>query len=144
MKDRKLDVILFLLIVILVGLNIVIARTWMYKNNESYVTPPNYFTLPINKNKTFEATVTGFNTVSEQTDGNPCMAKSGYICGRTDVIACPRNIPQGLKVKIKNKVYTCMDWTASKYNGRFDISFDKDIEAAKKFGKQKLMVELIK
>lgn len=141
--SKKTDIIFSIALIILVALNASVIAYNIRKPPISNIEPQNYFSLPINENKTFEATITGFNTIEEQTDGNPCIAKSGYICGRTDVIACPRNIPQGLKVKIKDKIYTCMDWTAEKYNGRFDISFDKDIEAAKKFGKQKLLVELI-
>lgn len=138
MTAYKLSFILYILII----LNVVVFAYGIREPTISYVQPQNYFTLPINENKKFQAIVTAFNTVPEQTDGNPCMAKSGYICGRTDIVACPRNIPQGLKVKIKEKIYTCMDWTAGKYNGRFDISFDKDLEAARKFGKQRLFVEL--
>jgi len=64
------------------------------------------------------------------------MAKFGYICERDDVVACPRDIPAHTKVIIFNKEYECMDWTAYKYNGRFDISFDKDIQGAKNFRKK--------
>ena len=37
---------------------------------------------------------------------------------------------------IDGKVYVCEDRTAEKYDGRFDISFDQDINAAIQFGKQ--------
>jgi len=99
------------------------------------------------KQKTKEisnATITAFNTVTWQTDDTPCLAKFGYICNRDDVVACPRDIPAHTKVIIFNKEYECMDWTALKYNGRFDISFDKDIQGAKEFGKKytKVIVKL--
>ncbi len=72
--------------------------------------------------------ITGFNTVPEQTDDKPCDAKYGYICGRDDVTACPRSIEAHTIVDIWGKRYECMDWTAEKYNGRFDISCDKDMD----------------
>ncbi len=96
------------------------------------------------RKKEISATITAFNTVPWQTDNSPCMAKFGYICERDDVVACPRDIPAHTKVIIFNKEYECMDWTAYKYNGRFDISFDKDIQGAKNFGKKytKVIVKL--
>jgi hypothetical protein len=89
-----------------------------------------------------KAVVTAFNTVETQTDNNPCEAKFGYICGRDDVIACPRNFPAHTKAVILDKEYECMDWTNVKYNGRFDISFDKDIDKAISFGKKYLTITL--
>ena len=77
--------------------------------------------------KKVHAYVTGYNTVKEQTDSTPCIAASGDdICGRTDVVACPRDIALGTKVVIDGKSYTCLDRTHEKFNGRYDISCDKD------------------
>lgn len=71
--------------------------------------------------------VTGYNTVPEQTDSTPCIAASGAdICGRTDVVACPRAIPLGTEVEIDGKRYVCEDRLAPKYDSRIDISCDKD------------------
>jgi len=71
--------------------------------------------------------VTGYNTVPEQTDSTPCIAASGdNICGRTDVVACPRAIPLGTIIEIDGKDYTCLDRLAEKYDNRIDISCDKD------------------
>jgi len=76
-----------------------------------------------------EAHVTGYNTVVAQTDSTPCIAASGdNICGRDDVVACPTNVPLYTKVEIEGKQYTCLDRTAGKYDGRYDISCDKDFE----------------
>lgn len=86
------------------------------------------------------AIVTAFNTVESQTDGNSCSAAAGNICGRDDVIACPREVPLHTWKIIDGKEYECMDRTHIKFNGRYDISFDKDIEAAKNFGIRKLLV----
>lgn len=74
-----------------------------------------------------KARVTGYNTVKAQTDQTPCISATGDdICGRNDVVACPRNIKLGTKVEIDGKTYFCLDRTALKFNGRFDISCDKD------------------
>ena len=73
------------------------------------------------------ALVTGYNTVPEQTDATPCIAATGDdICGRTDVVACPTAYPLGTQVEIDGSRYVCLDRTAAKYNGRWDISCDKD------------------
>jgi len=94
--------------------------------------------------ETLTATVTAFNTVAAQTDSNPCEAASGdNICGRRDVVACPRRVPLGTWVKIKGKRYECLDRTAKKHDGRFDISFDKDIQAAKKWGIPRVKVTIL-
>jgi len=71
--------------------------------------------------------VTGYNTVPEQTDSTPCIAASGDdICGRTDVVACPRAIELGTEIVIDGKSYVCLDRLAEKYDHRIDISCDKD------------------
>lgn len=79
--------------------------------------------------RTIRAHVTGYNTVPEQTDSTPCIAASGdNICGRTDVVACPRAYPLGTEVMIDGKLYRCLDRTATKFDGRWDISCDKDMK----------------
>ena len=94
--------------------------------------------------ETVVATVTAFNTVEAQTDSNPCEAASGdNICGRTDVVACPRDIPLGTWVVISGKRFECLDRTARKYDGRFDISFDKDIRAALNWGIRSVQVRIL-
>lgn len=71
--------------------------------------------------------VTGYNTVPEQTDSTPCIAASGAnICGRTDVVACPRAIALGTELEIDGKVYVCLDRLAEKYDHRIDVSCDKN------------------
>lgn len=73
------------------------------------------------------AYVTGYNTVPEQTSPTPCIAASGdNICGRTDVVACPRRISLGSFLQIRGATYICEDRLAKKYDTRFDISCDKD------------------
>jgi hypothetical protein len=83
------------------------------------MTPPQY--------RQICALVTGYKTVPAQTDRTPCIAASGAnICGRSDVVACPRNIRFGTLVEIRGVIYVCEDRTAQKFDGRFDISCDKD------------------
>lgn len=73
------------------------------------------------------AYVTGYNTVPEQTDKEPCIAASGAdICGRRDAVACPRSIELGTVIEIRGTTYVCEDRLAKKHKKRFDISCDKD------------------
>jgi hypothetical protein len=73
------------------------------------------------------AYVTGYNTTPGQTDDTPCIAASGGdICGRTDVVACPRRISLGTYLQIRGATYICEDRLAKKFDTRFDISCDKD------------------
>ena len=75
------------------------------------------------------AYVTGYNTVPAQTDDTPCIAASGAdICGRRDAVACPPRIGLGTVVEIRGTTYVCEDRLARKYNTRFDISCDKDVD----------------
>ena len=83
--------------------------------------------------KTF--TVSAYNTVPAQTDSSPCISASGDdICGRSDVVACPRMYPFYTRFIIDGKEYECLDRTARKYGDRLDISFDKDMQGAVNFG----------
>ncbi|MBP8689028.1 3D domain-containing protein [Patescibacteria group bacterium] len=103
------------------------------------------YNSPILIKKQTYATITAYNTVPEQTWGDPCISASGdNICGKKNIVACPRSIPLGTWVIIDNEYYQCLDRLALKYDDRFDISFDKDIEGAKEFGKQNKEVLIIK
>lgn len=94
--------------------------------------------------RTIIAEVTGFNTVSGQTDSSPCVAAGGYICGRSDVVACPRQIDLGTWVLIEGVGrYQCMDRLAQRFDHRFDISFDQDVAAALHFGRQVRTVQVL-
>lgn len=89
------------------------------------------------------ATVTAYNTVPAQTDSSPCISASGHnICGRDDVTACPRSIAFGTIIEINRKRYYCYDRLSSKYDNRFDISFDKDVQSAKEWGIKTLEVKI--
>ena len=75
------------------------------------------------------AYVTGYNTVPAQTDSTPCIAASGAnICGRHDAVACPSRISLGTVVEIRGTTYVCEDRLARKFDSRFDISCDKDVD----------------
>jgi hypothetical protein len=94
--------------------------------------------------ETVIATVTGFNTVEAQTDSTPCVAASGdNICGRRDVVACPRRVPLGIWVEINGRRYECLDRTHIRHDGRFDVSFDKDVQAALNWGIPILSVTIL-
>jgi len=74
-----------------------------------------------------EAYVTGYNTVREQTDGDPCIAASGAnICGRRDTAACPRLFNLGTVVEINGRKYVCENRMAPRFRGNFDINCDKN------------------
>jgi len=91
------------------------------------------------------AVITAYNTVPEQTWGDPCISASGdNICGMSNVVACPRSIPLGTWVIIDSEYYQCLDRLALKYDARFDISFDKDVQGAKDFGKKNKEVLIIR
>jgi len=90
------------------------------------------------------AWTTGYNTVKEQTDNTPCISASGHdICKMSNVVACPRSIELGTKIIIDGIYYTCLDRLSEKYNNRFDISFNKDIQGALEYGKQWKEVEIV-
>ncbi len=87
---------------------------------------------------------TAYNTVPEQTDSTPCIAASGKnICGRNNVIACPRKYKFGTEFLIEEKSYICEDRLASRYDDRIDISFDKDIDSALQWGKRSITIRVM-
>lgn len=96
-----------------------------------------------NEPKKIYAEVTAFNTVESQTDRTPCIGFGGYICETNDTVACPRRIKLGTRIRIGEMEYICRDRLSEKYDNRFDISFDKDIQAAKEFGIQTLEVTIL-
>lgn len=102
--------------------------------------------LPKNEDKPYKlinAYVTAYNTVVAQTDSTPCIGAAGTnVCGRKDVAACPHAHPLGTTIEIMGNFYMCMDRTASKYRDRFDLSFDKDVQGAKEFGKRYLEIKI--
>lgn len=124
-----------------------------FVNNDTVVTTPAPLVDPcelemvvcpneVNQKKIY-AKVTGYNSVEAQTDATPCQAAGGYICGKTNVVACPRSLRLGQEVSINGRRYICFDRLAKRYDNRFDIFFDKDIQAAKAWGIKELEVTIL-
>lgn len=101
--------------------------------------------------ETYEATVTAYNSVPEQTDGEPCRAADGDdICERNGLgdKTCASNIfPFGQQLYIQGLgICTVRDRTSGKYAKRIDWYFGgrNELQAAKVFGKQRLQVKVLK
>lgn len=91
------------------------------------------------------AVFTAFNSVEEQTDGSPCVSANGMqICGRKDILACPRKYSFGTLVKIENRIFICADRLRDDNPKRFDWFYDKDIEGARQFGVRSVPVEIVR
>lgn len=100
----------------------------------------------------FKATVTAYNSVPEQTDGDPCIAADGTdICEalRRGERTCAANcLPFGSVVDVPG-FGTCVvrDRTASRYGSRIDLYLGgrDQIKTAKAWGiKKGLIVTIIK
>jgi 3D (Asp-Asp-Asp) domain-containing protein len=72
-----------------------------------------------NEPKVIYAEVTKYTAI--ETCPQHCINATGSnpIVGRS--IACPRRIKKGTKVQIEGILFTCDDFTAIRYDGRFDI-----------------------
>ena len=132
----KIMIVILFLTGLLMGLAISSGKECPEYFNREDVFLITYNSPILIKEQTY-ATITAYNTVPEQTDNTPCISASGYnICGRSDVVACPRSIPLGTWVIIDEDYYLCLDRLALKYDYRFDISFDKDVQGALNYGLQ--------
>lgn len=125
-------------------------KSWGEININRYLSPPTVSELWLAEEYIeIEAIVSAYNTVPEQTDGDPCISSSGdNICGRDDVITCPRSYSLRQEVEMDGKRYICLDrmnWRYEKeITPHFDISFDKDIAGAINFGRQRKIIKIIK
>ncbi len=135
LKFIKLMIGILFLSGLLIGLSIGSGKECVKESQRSDMFISAY-SSPILIKEQVLATITAYNTVPEQTDNTPCLGAGGDICGRNNVVACPRSIPLGTWVIIDDTYYECLDRLAVKYDDRFDISFDKDIQGAKEFGRQ--------
>ena len=135
LKFIKIMIAILFLSGLLIGLSIGSGKECVKESQRSdnFISA---YSSPILIKEQVLATITAYNTVPEQTDNSPCLGAGGNICGRNNVVACPRSIPLGTWVIIDDIYYQCLDRLAIKYDDRFDISFDKDIQGAKDFGKQ--------
>jgi hypothetical protein len=135
LKFIKLMIGILFLSGLLIGLSIGSGKECVKESQRSDMFISAY-SSPILIKEQVLATITAYNTVPWQTDDTPCLGAGGDICGRNNVVACPRSIPLGTWVIIDDTYYECLDRLSVKYDDRFDISFDKDIQGAKEFGKQ--------
>lgn len=125
-------------------------KSWGESNVNRYLSPPTVPELWLAEEYVeIEAIVSAYNTVPEQTDGDPCISSSGdNICGRDDVMACPRSYTLSQEVEMDGKRYICLDRMNWRYEREttphFDISFDKDIASAINFGRQRKIIKIIK
>ena len=95
-------------------------------------------------------TVTAYNLIPWQTDDTPCQSANGEnICLALELgyKRCASNeFPFGTRLQIQN-YGECLvtDRTNNRYNNRIDIAMRGDeIERAKQFGRQTLLVTIIK
>lgn len=135
LKFVKIMIAILFLSGLLIGLSLGSGKECVKESQRSDMFISAY-SSPILIKEQVLATITAYNTVSWQTDDTPCLGAGGDICGRNNVVACPRSIPLGTWVIIDDTYYECLDRLAVKYDDRFDISFDKDIQGAKEFGRQ--------
>lgn len=92
-------------------------------------------------------TMTAYNAVPEQTDGNPCVAADGWnVCENPEGIVAANFLPFGTQVMIPDyfgdRVFTVHDRTARKYGDRVDILMPTKKEALQ-FGKRQLRVVIV-
>jgi 3D (Asp-Asp-Asp) domain-containing protein len=85
-----------------------------------------------------------YNSLVGQTDSTPCIPASGNnICGRTNVVACPRRYPLGTKFIIEGKEYICEDRLNERVDNGIDIFLDKDLQSALNWGVRYLEVQVV-
>ena len=89
----------------------------------------------------FHATVTAYSSSLDETWGDPFITASGRHVF-DGVVACPRALPFGTKVRIGDRTYQCYDRLHRKYDHRFDIWMSTK-NAALAFGKRQVRVEVI-
>ena len=87
------------------------------------------------------ATVTAYSSSPDETWGDPFITASGRRVF-DGLVACPRALPFGTKVRIDDRTYQCYDRLHRKYDHRFDIWMSTK-NAALAFGKRQLRVEVI-
>jgi 3D (Asp-Asp-Asp) domain-containing protein len=87
------------------------------------------------------AEVTAYSSSPDETWGDPFVTASGRPVG-DGVVACPRRLPFGTRVRIGARTYTCWDRLHPKYDDRFDI-WKPSKEEAIAFGRRRLTVEVL-
>ena len=89
----------------------------------------------------FHATVTAYSSSPDETWGDPFVTASGRRVF-DGLVACPRTLAFGTKVRIGERTYHCYDRLHRKYDDRFDIWMSSK-NAALAFGKRILLVEVV-
>ena len=95
-----------------------------------------------------EVTATAYNSVPDQTQGNPKITAWGEkLRPGMKAIAVSRDlVPMGLTHRVRVKIdglpgtYTVMDKLHKKWRRRIDIYMGADIKAAKQWGKRKVTI----
>ena len=85
------------------------------------------------------AVITAYSP-KEGCDDPDCITASGEIV-KEGMIACPRELKFGTKIKIQDEIYECKDRMAKKYNDRFDIFFSS-YESAMEWGIKEETIEI--
>ena len=108
--------------------------------------------VAIGQQRHFSATVTAYNSVPEQTDGDPCVAADGTdIClalERGERACAANHLPFGTVLDIGG-TFRCVvrDRTATRYGSRIDVYFGgrDTIQEALRWGiKKNLTITIIK
>jgi 3D (Asp-Asp-Asp) domain-containing protein len=111
-----------------------------------------FFFLPISglveEEKVLQVTATAYNSVSDQTQGNPKTTAWGeQLMPGIKAIAVSRDLidlglTHGVAVKIQGLpgTYRVMDKLHRRWRKRIDIYMGNDIQAAKQWGKQEVTI----
>lgn len=102
--------------------------------------------------KTMTVDATAYNSVAGQTDDDPWVAAwNNRLRPGQKVIAVSRDLEKhgltnGAKVKIEGLpgTYTVRDRMNKRFKNRIDVWMEKDIKKARKWGKKKLKLSLLK
>lgn len=91
-------------------------------------------------------TASAYNTVANQTQGNPNIGACGRVSTKTIAVSrdLRKSYPCGTKVKINGKTYTVMDTMHPKWRNKIDICYGKNISGARKFGVRKVNMQRVK
>lgn len=97
--------------------------------------------------------VTAYNSVKEQTDSTPCIAADGgNICRRAadgEKICAANFVPFGTRLRItdsEGESFECVvhDRLARRFGQRVDVFMGHDVARARRFGKQRLLVTVVR
>ena len=156
-KQKKMRIEITLLLAVMAGVGAIgIASTRpmaLYTDYATYTHKTASSTAFVAKNAPSSAgtirEVTAYNTLPEQTDGNPCVGAGGNICEALEngqKICAANFVPLGTKLKIQNYgVCIVLDRMAKRFQNRVDVAMSaNEYDRAVKFGRQNLLVEIIK